>query len=100
MYFQKVITKKKLEKNDFLLASCRLLMKRAGSGSGSVRQCYKSADPDLYQMSRIQNTAVKYTKKYIKITYGLDHLPGNNSTGFNGSGSGGNILQKHNTEFK
>jgi hypothetical protein len=35
------------------------------------------------------------SSQIIKITYWLDHLPGNNSTGFNGSGRGGNILQKH-----
>jgi hypothetical protein len=49
MYIQKVIRKKTLEKTYFLLALCQPLTRKAGSESGSVNQCYESADLDPYQ---------------------------------------------------
>ncbi len=50
MYLQKGVCIKKLEKKKyFLLASGRLLTKRAESGAGSVSQRYGSEDPDPHQ---------------------------------------------------
>jgi hypothetical protein len=60
------------KKTYFLLASCKLLMKKAGSGS--VSQWHGSADPDLdpYKMSRIKNTG--YKAKFVHMVGRQGHL--------------------------
>ncbi len=61
MYLQKGICIKTYRKNYFLLASWRVLTKRAGSGAGSVSQRWGSEDPhpDPYQDVTDPDTLVK-----------------------------------------
>ncbi len=60
MTLQRVRNKKIRKINNFLLMSWRSLTKLAGSGSGSIRQKYGSADPDPHQISRIRTTLIFY----------------------------------------